>query len=127
MCVDFLKTFREFGTQTTCDTLNPYTDLEPNRMFMEFRSNRRSVYITVQQHYKVSLKECNVLYALTHITKENCTPAALCSIDMGSNAEAIDMLNVCCVLNGHSNFSFHSHLIQPQNSLSWIQYPHSVF
>ena len=39
--MDYMKSFRDFGTQTTCGTLDPYADLEPNRMFMEFRSNRR--------------------------------------------------------------------------------------
>ena len=41
MCVDFLKSQRDFGTQTQCGARDPYADLEPNRMLLEFRSNQR--------------------------------------------------------------------------------------
>ena len=45
VCVDYLKMFRDFGTETTCGFRSPYAELEPNRLFAEFRSNQRFIQI----------------------------------------------------------------------------------
>lgn len=41
VCVDYLYSFRDFGLAATCGAISPETDLEPNRILMEFRSNQR--------------------------------------------------------------------------------------
>ena len=46
--MDYLKSFRDFGSETSCDHLLPHSDLEPGRLIMEFRSNKRQDRISNQ-------------------------------------------------------------------------------
>jgi len=41
VCLDYLVSYRDFGSQTSCGYRNPGNDLEPNRLLLEFRSNQR--------------------------------------------------------------------------------------
>lgn len=41
VCVDYLKLYRDFGTQVTCGFLEPVGDMEPNELLVEFRSNTK--------------------------------------------------------------------------------------
>ena len=41
VCVDYLKLYRDFGTQVTCGFKEPVGDMEPNQLLVEFRSNSK--------------------------------------------------------------------------------------
>ncbi|KAL5457758.1 hypothetical protein EMCRGX_G035050 [Ephydatia muelleri] len=41
VCVDYLKLYRDFGTQVTCGFKEPIGDMEPNQLLVEFRSNSK--------------------------------------------------------------------------------------
>ena len=41
VCLDYLKISRDFGDIFSCGTDVPEGDLEPSRLLVEFRSNRR--------------------------------------------------------------------------------------
>lgn len=41
VCADYLELVRDFGIETSCGFRNPYTELEPHRVRVEFRSNTR--------------------------------------------------------------------------------------
>ena len=41
VCIDYLKVSRDFGDFFSCGTNTPEEDLEPSRLLVEFRSNRR--------------------------------------------------------------------------------------
>lgn len=43
VCVDYLKLYRGFGTQVTCGFQQPVSDMEPNELLVEFRSNTQWV------------------------------------------------------------------------------------
>ena len=45
VCVDYLTSYRDFGSQVSCGYVVPGNDLEPNRMLMEFRSNQKLVEV----------------------------------------------------------------------------------
>lgn len=40
ICLDYLRISRDFGDQLTCGSVSPLEGLEPNRLLVEFRSNR---------------------------------------------------------------------------------------
>jgi len=43
VCPDYLRKFRDFGSEISCGFQNPNIELEPLRIQMEFRSNTRLV------------------------------------------------------------------------------------
>ena len=43
--MDYLRSFRDFGSQVSCGYVVPGNDLEPNRMLLEFRSNQKFVEV----------------------------------------------------------------------------------
>ena len=40
VCLDYLRVSRDFGSERTCGASSPMEGLEPNRVLLEFRSNR---------------------------------------------------------------------------------------
>ena len=42
VCLDYLRVSRDFGSERTCGLTSPTEGLEPNRILLEFRSNRRN-------------------------------------------------------------------------------------
>ncbi|XP_064390071.1 uncharacterized protein LOC135337982 [Halichondria panicea] len=41
VCADYLELIRDFGRENSCGFRNPYTEVEPHRIRMEFRSNTK--------------------------------------------------------------------------------------
>lgn len=44
VCLDYLRISRDFGNERTCGRVFPTEGLEPSRLVVEFRSNRRGRY-----------------------------------------------------------------------------------